>query len=75
LQGFLLRELSEVSRAPGPLFCEPLHRTERHLARMLGQTQSSEPRLRQAAEEISGLRNALQAGPGQSYHAPDRGLP
>lgn len=30
-----MRELSEVSRAQGPLFCEPLHRAERHLARML----------------------------------------
>ncbi len=35
LQAFLLRELSEVSRAQRPMFCEPLHRAERHLARML----------------------------------------
>ena len=35
LQAFLLRELSEVSRGQRPMFCEPLHRAERHLARML----------------------------------------
>jgi GTP-binding protein EngB required for normal cell division len=35
LQAFLLRELSEVSRAQHSMFCEPLHRAERHLARML----------------------------------------
>ncbi len=190
LQGFLLRELSEVSCAQGPMFCEPLHRAERHLARMLqafqdrlnarvqsalrvsltphavklevrqpsappvdvgyafdvafslvgrlipltlfrqpieralrrktrweveknlsrlaaawqeqvtagiselvrqaeeraagdmaalgqmlGQTQSSEPRLRQAAEAITGMRNALQAGPGQSNYVAGHGLP
>jgi GTP-binding protein EngB required for normal cell division len=35
LQGFLRRELSEVSGAQRPMFCEPLRRAERHLARML----------------------------------------
>lgn len=94
LQGFLLRELSEVSRALGPLTCEPLPRAVRHLARMLqafqdrlnarvqnalgqmlGQTQSSEPRPRRAAEEFTVMRNALLAGPGQSHHAPEHGLP
>jgi GTP-binding protein EngB required for normal cell division len=35
LQAFLLRELAEVSHAQRPIFCAPLHRAERHLARML----------------------------------------
>ena len=35
LQAFLLRELGEVSRTRRQMFCEPLHRAERHLARML----------------------------------------
>jgi GTP-binding protein EngB required for normal cell division len=35
LQAFLERELGETSRAQCPMFCEPLHRAERHLARML----------------------------------------
>jgi GTP-binding protein EngB required for normal cell division len=35
LQAFLLRELGEVSHAQHQMFCEPLHRAERHLARML----------------------------------------
>ncbi len=35
LQTFLLGELGEISRAQRQMFCEPLHRAERHLARML----------------------------------------
>jgi GTP-binding protein EngB required for normal cell division len=35
LQVFLQRELEGISRAQRLLFCEPLHRAERHLARML----------------------------------------
>ena len=36
LNGFLRGELSEVSRSQQAMFCAPLHKTERHLARTLG---------------------------------------
>ena len=36
LNGFLRRELAEVSRSERAMFCAPLHKTERHLARTLG---------------------------------------
>jgi len=34
--GFLRGELTEVSRSEQAMFCAPLHKTERHLARTLG---------------------------------------
>jgi len=36
LNGFLRGELTEVSRSEQAMFCTPLHKTERHLARTLG---------------------------------------
>jgi hypothetical protein len=36
LNGFLRGELAEVSHAERGMFCTPLHKTERHLARTLG---------------------------------------
>ena len=36
LNGFLRDELAEVSRSQRAMFCAPLHKTERHLARTLG---------------------------------------
>jgi GTP-binding protein EngB required for normal cell division len=56
LQAFLLRELSEVSQAQCAMFCEPLHRAERHLARML---QAFRDRLK--AHVQAGLGVALTA--------------
>jgi GTP-binding protein EngB required for normal cell division len=58
LQAFLLRELTEVSRAQRPMFCEPLHLAERHLARML---QAFQDRLNAQVQAALGLTLTPQA--------------
>jgi len=52
LQGYLASELTEVSRAQRPMFCEPLHRAEQHLARTL---QGLQDRLRGHVKTVLGV--------------------
>jgi GTP-binding protein EngB required for normal cell division len=52
LQGYLVSELTEVSRTQRPMFCEPLHRAEQHLARTL---QGFQDRLRGHVKTVLGV--------------------
>jgi GTP-binding protein EngB required for normal cell division len=52
LQGYLAGELTKVSRAQRPMFCEPLHRAERHLARTL---QGFQDRLKGQVKTVLGV--------------------